>query len=152
MFKMEFKKIVDDWISYYGKKFTANDHSTDVQVYKRHLEILYKATSHMTAKELTRGFEECVKIHDYYPKVSQLLKFCPTERKVDNTPDYRPIPISPASKEKIKNAIAGSSRTQLGEEVIRNNFALVAKRFPNTNWDDAIKRELARDAKRIERK
>ena len=151
MDKMEFKAIADYWIAHHGKRFNPDEHSTEAQAYKRHLSIYYDVVKHMSGTELSRGFMECVKVHDFYPKPAQLLKFCPAERKIDNTPDYRPIPISPASKEKIKNAMAGGSRTQLGEAVIRNNFAMVARRFPNTNWDDAIKRELERDSKRIKR-
>ena len=151
MDKTEFKTIADYWISYHNKKFTGDQYLSDEKAYKQHLTIYYDMVKHMNGTELSRGFKEALKYHDYYPKVSQLLKFCPAEKKIDKTPDYKPIPISPASKAKIKNAMAGGSRTQLGEAVIRNNFAMVARRFPNTNWDDALKRELERDARRIKR-
>ena len=151
MDKTEFKTIADYWISYHNKRFTGDEHLTAEQSYIRHLKILYDVVKHMNGTELSRGFKECVKYHDFYPKPAQLLKFCPVERKVVETKTYKRLPISPESKAKIKNAMAGGSRTQLGEAVIRNNFAMVARRFPNTNWDDALKRELERDARRNKR-
>lgn len=149
MDKSSFKAIVDSWISFHGKKFASDDYSSEDKSYKRHLKIYYDVVSYMSAQELDRGFRESVKIHKYYPKPAELLKFCPAEKRPDNSPSYKPLPMSPEAKEKINSVLKGTCKFQLGEEQIRANFSLIARRWPDTDWDSALNRELAIDSKRM---
>jgi len=151
MMKLEFKEIMKGWILFHGKKFKGDSVEIERAMYNRHLEIYYESVKHMTAKELDNGFKQCVKSYEYYPKPSILLKFCPAEKKEEAFKEYEPLPQSEKSKQLMKNALAGSSKTQIGEATVRANFAMIAMRWPCTDWEPAIKREIERDLSRIPR-
>ena len=112
MDKSEFKEIIDDWIGFHGKKFHADSEEISAKMYKRHLQIYYEAVSYMSAKAFDNGFKQAVKIHKYYPKPAELLKFCPAEKKAESTASYKPLPMSEEAKKKNEKRIRGHMQIQ----------------------------------------
>lgn len=151
MDKTEFKPVIESWIKFHNKKFKGEDASDDESMLRRHMQVYYAATSYMSANELNNGFLQASKHFEYYPKIPQLLKFCPNEKKKEEFIDYKALPQSKEAKELMRKALEGTNIYRQGDEAIRNNFALIARRWPNTNWGAALAREIDKDNHRLKR-
>jgi len=147
----EFKPIINDWVLFHGKQFKGDNEEIERRMYNRFLEIYYETVSYMSAKELENGFKQCIKHFKYFPKPNELLKYCPNQPKEDAFVDYKALPQSPESKAMMKKAMAGGSKFQVGQETLRANFAHLAQRWPHTNWDEPLKREIEIDSHRMVR-
>jgi len=146
-----FKPVINDWILFHGKQFKGDTPEIERRMYNRFVQIYYECVSYMTIKELESGFKQAAKNYKYFPKPSEILKYCPNERKIEPSFDYKALPQSEESKRLMENAMMGGNKFQVGEKQIRANFAHLAVRWPQSNWVDVLDRELEIDSLRLVR-
>jgi len=151
MLKPDFQTILNEEFDFYNKKFTGEDVEDRKRSYIRFIERYYESLGYLTEKALEVSFRKCREQFEYFPKINQLLKFCAAEKPKEITIDYKALPQSQASKAMMKKAMAGGSVHQVGEEVLRANFALLSQRWPHTNWSEPLKREIEIDSHRMVR-
>jgi predicted glycosyltransferase len=151
MLKKELQAIINEEINFYNKQFFGDDKEEKRQNYLRFIERYYESLGYLTDSSLRLAFKKCREQYEYFPKISQLLKFCPALKKKQPKIDYKALPQSEESKRIMKKAMVGGNKYKIGEEQIRRNFAHLALRWPGTGWDKAIDREIERDSQRLER-
>jgi hypothetical protein len=151
MLKKDFQKILNEEIEFSGKRFTGDSDQDRKNLYFRFAERYYDSLGYLTESALKTAFKKCREQFEYFPKINQLLKFCSTEKPAEQSIDYKALPQSKESKDMMKKAMAGGSKFQVGEETLRGNFALLSQRWPHSNWDEALNREIEIDSHRLVR-
>lgn len=151
MLKKDFQKILNEEIDFANKRFAGDSKQDKKDSYLRFAERYYESLGYLVESALKNSFKKCREQFEHFPKINQLLKFCSTEKPLEKSIDYKSLPQSQASKDLMKNAMAGGSVYQVGDETLRYNFSHLVARWPHTNWDEALKREIEADALRLVR-
>ena len=151
MLKKDFQKILNCEMDFTGKRFTGKNKEDRRDSYIRFAERYYESLGYLTESALEMAFRKCREQFEYFPKINQLLKFCPIQKTNEASYDYKALPQSEASKELMDKTMKGGNKFQIGESQVRNNFSLLAIRWPHTNWDEALNREIEIDSKKMVR-
>lgn len=149
MLKQDFQKIFNEEVEYFGKRFDGADADEKAQTYRKQLKWYYDSLGCLTESQLEAGFKACREELQYFPKINQLKKNCPSlKAETYQAPKF--IEPSPEAMSMVAKAAKGSSLTQVGEQQIRKNIAHCSARF---NWssedtDKILARELEADQQR----
>lgn len=144
MLKIDFKKILDEEVEFHGKRFLGENEDDKQSAYKRFLIRYYESLSHASESSLIAAFKKCRENYEYFPKISHLLKFCPPPISEELRVEPKYVEPSEAVRRQI-SLVKGSSIKKVGEVQLRKNAAHCAKTWPNSNWDEPLKRWLEED-------
>lgn len=144
MLKKDFIEILTEEVEFYGKRFIGETDKEKEEALKRFLLRYYESLSHASESSLLSAFKKCRESYEYFPKISQLLKFCPPPQAVEE--NYQPKYVEPSLEvKKALASIAGTSKTKVGEKQLRENASLCARRWPGSNWDEPLERWIKED-------
>lgn len=139
--KFDFFEIMQDEIAFYNKRFVGDDDIERDRVKKRFLARYYETLSHVKAYQLKSALKSCAERFEHFPKISQILKFCPIKQiEKAYEPDYvKPAPIPAKMKKQLKNMKQGPSKTKLSKKMMDDMKIMCRDRFSG-NWDETFKR------------
>jgi len=150
MDKKEFKEVMDDEIAFHSKRFVGdNDNEREINK-RKFMARYYESISYLTKAQVESGFQRCRENFDYFPKLNQLLKFCPAKKRDDYQSPAESHEYTKEGEElarKIHKKMCGPVY-QLGEKQIRINIAQCQRRWPNSDWVKVLERELHIDSMR----
>lgn len=138
--KVDFSEIMHDEIAFYGKRFVGDDDIERDRVKKRFLARYYETLNHVKAYQLKTALKNCSERFEHFPKISQILKFCPARIKEVVEVDYiKPTPITPRMKAQLKHINSGPSKTKLSKSLMDSMKNMCALRFSG-DWSKTFAR------------
>lgn len=151
MKKAEFLEVFESEMNYYRVKLDGETLDEIDKSKKSFLASYYPSLQHLNVNQLKSAFEKCRGVHEWFPKVVHILKFCPKKKVADYqdpAKNHEYTEEGRALANKIHSKMKGPIY-QIGEKQVRENIAFCQSRWPNSDWDEALNRELDADKKRL---